>query len=945
MTHRFRPNGFRPQLEALESREVPATPTQLGALQTLSGSQSTWNYEDGASFTPSPVFADVDGVGGEELITVTGDKKVAAYTFTGGNINLLRTFDTGPAAAEIPTTPVVVFIPGIGNAVFVGDRNGILYGWNAATGAALSGFPTTVDVPASLYPDPQLAVRPEPRNSILGPLAAGDLDGDGLPEIVATSYNHHITAFRWNGSMMWRYANDDSVLSGVAIGDLDRDGISEVVIGGDYSTNAFYDAGGNVTVLSGPTGRRKWIKQLPQIAQSSPVLQDINGDGYLEIFIGSGINFTNINGAAFPGNSVYGLDWAGNDLAGWPYSTTNGNGAIEGRTPSPLAMGDLDGDGVQEIIIGDYAGRIHAIRSNGTALWTVNFPSNTSLYAAPVVLDVDGDNDLDVLQVGASQAVAYDGGTGAVVWSSYVEDGNARVFANTPAVGKFRGNGSIQLAFMTNGLVTGQVRSPSFVRFFDVDASTTTPQWWASRGDASSNVVRRPAGFVTGYLNALGAYLGRDATGTTNLVNAWMSTFRMAQSLETTSKGIVQSQEARAKHIEGWYTAYLNRPAGTAGVNAWMPYLSGQANTFARVESLILGSVEAIGIAGGTNAGWVTYMYDKALGRVATQSDINAWSAVINNGSYQRTDVAYLLLYSPERTEKRVRDWYTAYAPGNSTTPPAASLFAAAWDLRRQFHEETVLLRLLGNGRIANASDYLAINTEGAWLKGMYRDVLKREASQTDLVAWLSYLATPGSTLYTATNAIVKSTERHTLLMKSYFRRYLQRAADPSDAEVMPFVNQLNAGYPREYVIRDLMGSVEYAVLSGGTPTGFINRVYLDVIGRAPDQATINAWLPVPNYKTALPLALLAVDEYLYTTINNEWVYPYLRRRPHTASNQSALYFNTTPDGYAPVRDWINHMKAAVGRQQDIEVAVLVSAEYINIARYGAFWTGKRWKI
>ncbi len=951
MTNRIRPNGFRPQLETLEAREVPANPTQMGATGvTLSGASSTWDYGDGGTFTPSPVFADINGDGSEELITVTGDKKLAAYTFGGGtNINLLRTFTPAPAAAELYTTPLVVFVPGVGKVLYVGDRNGNLYGWNAADGVQLAGFPVSVDVPASLYPDPQGA---NPRNSILGPLAAGDIDGDGVPEVVATSYNHHVTAFRWNGGMVWRYANDDSVLSGVAIGDLDRDGISEVVLGGDYSTNAFYDAGGNVTALSGPTGRRKWIKQLPQIGQSSPVLGDVNGDGTLEIFIGTGINFTNLYGAAFPGNFVYGLDYNGNDLPGWPYSTTGGNGAVEGRTPSPPALADLDGNGSLEVIIGDYAGKIHAVQWNGvtaTARWTTPFSgSNSPLFAAPVVLDIDGDNDLDVVQLSNSEIRAFDGLTGALVWSGFVEDGGLYQFISSPAVGKFKGDGSIQLAVMSNGSsVGGQPRSPSLARIFNVDASTTTPQWWASRGDASSNVVRRLPTFVNNYLTGLGTYLGRDGAGTTALVNAWRDIFQTAQSLETTSKAIVQSTEGRASHIERWYTAYLDRPAGSGGVNAWMPYLSGQANTYARIESLILGSVEAINLAGGTNAGWVSYMYQRLLGRVATPSDITAWSAVIDNGSLQRTDVAYLFLYSQERTEKRVRDWYTAYSPGNSTTAPAASLYAAAWDLRRQFHEETILLRLYGNGRNAGSSDYLTINYEGAWLKGMYRDVLKREASQADLVAWLQYLATPGSTLYTASGAIVNSVERNILLVKSYFRRYLHRAADPSDAAVMPFVNQLIAGYPRENVIRDLMASGEYAAISGGTAVGYVNSVYVDFFGpgREPDAFTLNYWSNLPTVKQDLPLALMGVDEYLFNTIKDDWMIFYLRRRPNTAANQSALFFASTPDAFAPVRDWINHMKGAVGRQQDIEVAILVSAEYINLARYAAFWTGKRWKV
>ncbi len=940
MTNRRRPNGFRPQLESLEAREVPATPVQIGSTGiALSGSLSTWNYSDGGTFTPSPVFADIDGNGSEELISVTGDRDVAAYTTGGGStFTLLRTFDTGAGAGEVFTTPLVITIPGIGKAVFAGDRNGKLFGWNAATGAMLPGFPASVDVPDTLYP------QGGERNSVLGPLGAGDLDGDGVPEIVATSYNQHVTAFKSNGSMMWRYANDDSVLSGVAVGDLDRDGIAEVVIGGDYSTNDFYDAGGNVTALSGPTGRRKWVKQLPQIGQSSPVLMDYNSDGKLEIFTGTGINFTNINGAAFPGNAVYGLDSNGNDLPGWPYVTAAGS--VEGRTPSPPAAADLNNDGIPEIILGDYNGKIHAVKFDGTPLWTAPFDSANlvRLFAAPVVLDVDGDNDLDVVLVSNSEARAFDGLTGALTWSGFVENGNERQFINSPAVGRFRGNGTVQLALLSNGSSqAGQPRSPSFVRLFDVDASTTTPQWWASRGDASANVVRRTAAFANNYITGLATYLGRDAAGTTSLVNFFRETYQTAQTLEATATTILRSSEGRANEINRWYTTYLNRPAGQAGVDAWLPYLN-LGNVFANAEALIVASQEAFNLSGGNNQAWVVYLYQKVLGRTPQNGSESVWVNPLNAGTLQRSDVARGILLSQEGTERRVRQWYTTFAPGGPT-PPAASLRAAGWDLRRGLHEEQVLLRILGNGLNSTGSDYLSMTTEGAWLKGMYRDVLQRNASQADLTYWLQQIE-GGTGLHAISYTFINSTERNILLVKSYFRRYLNRPADPATADIMPFVNQLNAGMARETLIKNLMASIEYAVISGGTTAGYVNTVYAHILGpgRTPDTASFNYWVNNPNVKQELPFELLKSEEYLFNTINADWMHIYLRRRPHTPSNQSALYFATSPDPFAPIRSWIDHLKGGIGRQQDVEVAMLASAEYIFLARYGAFWTGKRWK-
>ncbi len=933
-------------LEQLDDRIVPALPTLLGNVAnpiTLSGANSTWDYSDGNSFTPSPVFADVDGVAGEELITVTGDRKVVAYKWGGGTVanpvfTLLRTYDTGVTPPELHTTPLVVSLPS-GKAIFVGGLDGRVFAWNASTGAKLPGWPATVDVPDNLDPQANLS------NQIYGHLAAGDLDGDGIPEIVATSFNHNVTALRADGSVMWRFSDDDTVLSGVAIGDIDRDGRNDVVMSGDASQNAAYDAGGNIVALSGE-GRRKWTKHVGQIGQSSPVLVDINGDGKLEIFAGTGINFVNLNGVPFPGNEVNGLDSNGNNLPGWPYNTGPNTGNF--RTPSPPAVADLDGDGIPEIIIGDYSGQIHAIKANGSLLWKVQ-AFDTPLFAAPLVADIDGDGHLDVIQLTYSQVRAFNGLTGANTWNSFVENGFERIYLNSPAIGNFKGDGTLQLAIMGNGTISGgPPKGPSSLRFFDVPASTIAPAWVASRGDATGDIVLRSNTFATNYLTKLATYLGRDANGAPGLISAWSTTFRHAPGLDAPTGAIVGSVEGRYREIRSWYTRFLDRTADQGGLDTWLNFLN-QGNTFATAESLVLGSQEAFNKSGpngpnsATNSTWTTYLYQRVLGRTPSSGEVAGWANALNAGQLTRPQVAIGFLLSREYTQNLVQQWYNTYRFGGTATAPADSLFAAAFDLRRGVTEETVLRRLMTQGMENTTSDYLTTTTDGTWLRAIYKDVLKRPLSASDAIYWLQQRET-GMSLETIATIVLNSTERNNMLVTGWYRTYLHRAGNPTAAEIAPHVTRLVNGERREVIIADLMSSQEYYNFAGSTTDGLIYAVYADVLGpgRTPEPAALTYWRTRPDVRSALPTYLLTVDEYYYH-LTRAWFFEYLLRYENTPSNYTVVPNPPGSDPFAPVRAFISYLQAG-GQQSFIEYVIVTSPEYFAIALSKAFWAGTRWK-
>lgn len=140
--------------------------------------------------------------------------------------------------------------------------------------------------------------------------------------------------------------------------------------------------------------------------RSIPAAGDINDDGLIDLVVGSSSGLLR----------VYINIGSLNDPLYKPLTTINVsadlgvNGTLDYIAPT---LGDIDGDGLIDIVVGLANGSLILYRNTGTETtpsWSLDteYLANISVggYAAPYLYDVDGDNDLDLV-IGSAEGIIY----------------------------------------------------------------------------------------------------------------------------------------------------------------------------------------------------------------------------------------------------------------------------------------------------------------------------------------------------------------------------------------------------------------------------------------------------------------------------------------------------------------------------------------------------------
>jgi hypothetical protein len=249
--------------------------------------------------------------------------------------------------------------------------------------------------------------------------AAGDLDGDGKPEVVVSKYEGGgMIAYKGDGSILWESTEPPQAEirtnASVAIANIDGAGPPEIVVG-----RCVLDAGGSL-LWCGTEGRGT-NRQGPLSC-----VADLDGDTLMEVVAGRTVYDSD-------GNAILALPGGGDGADGFCAIADLFNGTVPGSM-----------DGQPEIVrVVESILFIHD-SVTGERLDRYDLPGG-GRGGAPTVADFDGDTLSEVGVAGATRYSVFDIDTTSVLWSAVTEDDSSNVTAST--VFDFNGDGTAEVVY------------------------------------------------------------------------------------------------------------------------------------------------------------------------------------------------------------------------------------------------------------------------------------------------------------------------------------------------------------------------------------------------------------------------------------------------------------------------------------------------------------------
>lgn len=713
-----------------------------------------------SSVTTAPVFSDINGDGKIEILVGTGgDSTNESYGAVGQ--------------------------PGDKGALYALDANGNII-WSFDTRDSF-GDDGRSD---GIYGSPRIF----------------DIDGDGVREVMFTSWDHYFYVLDGRtGRLEREYNLHDTAGATPAVADLNGDGIFEVVVPSDITNNAGAGLplqGGILHVLSNYAVPNVpgWTQQVLQSTHpdfrgrfeeqslwSSPQIADLNRDGRPEIVVGTGNFFQ---------------DERGQYIKVW-----NADGTLrltlptDGRTLASPLVADIDGDDVPEIIAATLTGHIYAWSASGQLIFDTqarpytddpDAGNNLPIARSPIAVDLDGDGKLEILVSIGSQMVILNH-LGEQITGL---DGAQRVFhtySGTPVARDIDNDGIIDL--ISGG--TNEAHDRAIVYRFE---------------------------------NPF------DDGGATNRTGAYQE---------------VQSLHNIQSFVERFYSTILGRDGDPGGVNIWTDGLYTGVRTGADVARGFIFSPEFTA-RNMSDADFVATLYRAFFDRQPDGAQAT-WVAQLQSGVPRETVVNGFINsreFSNLATLYGIRA-NVAVTPGSDTPVQVGT------------HQSDVLRGGAGNtilhdAGMASVTGYgLAEKTIAGQVYRLYEAVLDRQPDIGGFAGWFNSVSTGVNTIVQAANRFTEGAEfmlvygdlDDAAFITQMYQNVLGRAAGPN--ELNAWLNLMENGQTRAQVALGFANSQEFIGRTNAGLDHFMRQAqsnWNDVIEGGAGNDTMNGGLGADTF-------------------------------------------------------------------------------------------------
>lgn len=259
------------------------------------GGEVLFRYNSGSQFITSPLIADIDGDGENEIIAINFGKQLIAMSFEG---TMLPNFPVELDAFTVHEMAAADLNGDNKADIVIATNNNQVHAINYQ-GEYLPNYPLTI-----------------PGDNVTAPLITSN-------RIVVASYNK-LYSFNYAGTLIHQFEVSGSPVLPIA-NDFNNDGF--VDYGFATTSRNLYIVSENGQILDG------FPKLLNRNCQTPPLSTDVNGDVYPEI-----ICFDS-------SNNIYIYDYQGNSLPNFPF-------AANLTSANPATLGDVYGDGELSFVLG-----------------------------------------------------------------------------------------------------------------------------------------------------------------------------------------------------------------------------------------------------------------------------------------------------------------------------------------------------------------------------------------------------------------------------------------------------------------------------------------------------------------------------------------------------------------------------------------------------------------